>query len=271
MPKLFVYGTLRVPVAGPPEDTHFHARIAASISDSRAARLPASTLYDFGAYPGIGRGEGSVRGDLLDVSDEALADADLIEGHPGFFERTLESVEVDGTTLEAWVYWAPTAMLVGRPTIASGDWFERDRLETVTAPLTIPGDDALGAAFERIADDAYSWFTSVRADGRPHVVPMWHVVHGNRIYVATPPEAVKVANIAMNPAVVVALADPADVVRVDGWAIESIGALPEVSPYFFTKYGWNPGGEPEGTFTVIEVTPRVVSTWTDGASNRWIL
>ena len=140
-----------------------------------------------------------------------------------------------------------------------------------TTPLPIPDDEPLGAAFERIAAETYSWFTSVRPDGRPHVVPMWHVVHGNLIYVATPVESVKVANVAVNPSVVVALADPADVVRIDGWAIESVGALAEVSPYFFTKYGWNPGSEPEGSYVLIEVTPRIVSTWTDGASNRWIL
>lgn len=271
MPKLFVYGTLRLPRGGPPVDTHFYERIAGAITESSPATLVGAILYDFGAYPGIGRGEGSVRGDLFEVSDEALATADLIEGHPGFYERTRETVEVDGSTVEAWVYWAPPAMVVGRPAIASGDWFERDRLETTTSPLAVPDDDELRAAFERLADDTYSWFTSVRPDGRPHMVPMWHVVGGNRIYVATPPEAVKVGNVARNPSVVVALADPTEVIRVEGWAIESIGALAEVSPYFFTKYGWNPSSEPAGSYTVIEVTPRIVSTWTDGASNRWIL
>ena len=271
MPKLFVYGTLRLPRGGPPVDTHFHERIADTIIDSRSATLGGATLYDFGAYPGIGRGDGSVRGDLFEVSDEGLAAADLLEGHPGFYERTLENVEADGTTVEAWVYWAPAAMVAGRPSISSGDWFERERLETTTTPLDVPDDGRLHEAFERLGNETYSWFTSVRPDGRPHVVPMWHVVVGNRIYVATPPEAVKIGNVAVNPAVVVALADPTEVVRVEGWAIESVGALIEVSPYFFTKYGWNPGSESGGGYTVIEVTPRIVSTWTDGASSRWIL
>ncbi|NNK91169.1 MAG: hypothetical protein HKO87_01950, partial [Acidimicrobiia bacterium] len=253
MPQLFVYGTLRTPRGGPPVDTHFHERIADAIVTSRSATLPGAELFDFGAYPGVGRGEGVVMGDLLEVSDEGLATTDLIEGHPGFYERTLEPVDVEGVTVEAWVYWAPPAMVIGRPSIASGDWFERDRLDTATVPLALPDDAGLRSAFDRIAEETYSWFTSVRADGRPHTVPMWHVVSGNRIYVATPPEAVKVANVAVNPAVVLALADPTDVVRVDGWAIESINALPEVSPHFFTKYGWNPGIEPEGSYTVVEV------------------
>ena len=271
MPRLFVYGTLRVPAGGPGTDTHFHRRVADEIISTSPARLAGATLYDFGSYPGIGPGDGSVVGDLLELSEAGLTEADLIEGHPDFYERRLETVEVDGDQVEAWVYWAPSAMLVDRPPVASGDWFDRERQAMATTPLPIPDDEPLGAAFERIAAETYSWFTSVRPDGRPHVVPMWHVVHGNRIYVATPVESVKVANVAVNPSVVVALADPADVVRIDGWAIESVGALAEVSPYFFTKYGWNPGSEPEGSYVLIEVTPRIVSTWTDGASNRWIL
>lgn len=271
MPKLFVYGTLRRPRGGPPVDTHFHDRIAETITAAMTATLSGARLYDFGAYPGIGRGDGSVHGDLFEVTDDGLAAADLIEGYPGFYDRTLETVDVDGEAVEAWVYWAPTAMVAGRTSIPSGDWFERDRLESTTSPMSLPDDDSLRAALERLAEETYSWFTSVRPDGRPHVVPMWHVVLGNRIYVVTPPEAVKVGNVAVNPSVVVALADPTEVVRVEGWAIESFDVLSAVAPQFFAKYGWNPGGEPDGSYTVIEVTPRIVSTWTDGSSNRWIL
>ncbi len=93
------------------------------------ATLPNAQLYDFGPYPGIGRdgtSTGSVRGEVFEISDDALAAADLVEGHPDFYERRLETVTLDdGTTDEAWAYWAPVALLSEAVLIDSGDWFDR--------------------------------------------------------------------------------------------------------------------------------------------------
>lgn len=92
------------------------------------ATLANAELFDLGAYPGIAVGEGSVRGEVFDIDDEALVAADVIEGHPDFYERRLEPVTYDdGSTGQAWAYWAPPSSLEGSERIASGDWFDRAR------------------------------------------------------------------------------------------------------------------------------------------------
>lgn len=128
MPVLFVYGTLRRPAGGPPGDTHYHERIAATIEVAQMATLFGAAIYDLGNYPGIGPAESSasIRGEVFEVTDDGLAIADEIEGHPNFYVRQESTVVLDnGTGGAAWVYWAPTALLEGRTPIPSGDWFDR--------------------------------------------------------------------------------------------------------------------------------------------------
>ncbi len=130
MPNLFVYGTLRTPAGGPEGDTHYHHRIADEIISSRLARLANAALYDFGPYPGIGVADTAVRGEVFEISDDALLAADAVEGHPDFYERRLATVIYDDDTIdEAWVYWAPPGLLSEATVIESGDWFERVRRE----------------------------------------------------------------------------------------------------------------------------------------------
>ncbi len=125
---LFVYGTLRRPVGGPPADTHFHERIVEGVLASTPATLSNCELYDLGSYPGLGRGSGIAIGECFDVSPSTLQIADQIEGHPDFYVRDVQTVVLaDGGTRNAWVYWAPDSLLVGARTIESGDWFNRPR------------------------------------------------------------------------------------------------------------------------------------------------
>jgi len=269
--RLFVYGTLRSPVGGPPEDTHYHSRIAAHIVDSEPGLLRSAALYDRGAYPGIGAAEGTVRGEIMTLGSAALAEADVIEGHPDFYERRIETIERgDGSTVEAWVYWAPSSLIERCQRIPSGDWFERERTGGLTAPTELPADPLVEASFDRLASATNSWLSTVRLDGRPHAVAMWHVVLGNRIYFATTRDSVKVENISATPHVVVTLPDAEDVVIIDGWAIESRGLLDELAPRFMDKYDWDPRSdlEFEGDWTIIEVTPRVLRAWHDQHSHQ---
>lgn len=142
MPHLFVYGTLRTPIGGPPGDTHYHHRIADEIISSRLARLAHAALYDFGPYPGIGVAATEVVGEVFEISNDALTAADEIEGHPDFYERRLATVTYDDdTTGEAWVYWAPPGLLQDAALVESGDWFRRDRREDAVSI-----DDHLEAA-----------------------------------------------------------------------------------------------------------------------------
>ena len=124
---LFVYGTLRTPVGGPAADTRNYEFVADHVVSSTLAVLHDAELLSFIHYPGTRRGEGSVIGELLELTDEGLEITDEIESHPDFFERQLASVETNEAICEAWVYWAPDQLLEAGQRIASGDWFDRDR------------------------------------------------------------------------------------------------------------------------------------------------
>lgn len=136
MPVLFVYGTLRRPAGGPDADTHYHHRIADTIEVAQKATLFGAAIYDFGSYPGVGPAESSasVRGEVFEVTDEGLAIADEIEGHPTFYERREATVVLDnGMGGAAWVYWAPDVLLPKGTIIDSGDWFDRPDRESTSS------------------------------------------------------------------------------------------------------------------------------------------
>jgi F420H(2)-dependent biliverdin reductase len=105
------------------------------------------------------------------------------------------------------------------------------------------------------------WFSSVRADGRPHLAPVWFVWHGGKIYVGTDPKSVKVKNIMLNPRVAVALEDGAKPVICEGtvrlverpWAEDLLSA-------FFQKYEWDLLKE-EQYNCLLEITPERWLGW----------
>ena len=128
MVKLFVYGTLRTPIGGVPADTRNYPRVANEVLASQPAQLRDARLLSFIQYPGIEPGEGTVSGELFELTPEGLEICDEIESHPEFFTRTEVTVWTsDGTGHTAWVYWAPTALRESGEPIESGDWFDRDR------------------------------------------------------------------------------------------------------------------------------------------------
>src|SRR5437762_2879542 len=72
----------------------------------------------------------------------------------------------------------------------------------------------------RLRDDLIVWFTSVRADGRPHSFPVWFWWDGATILVYSRPGQ-KIRNIQQNPAVVLTVDDTKggeDVVIIEGQA-----------------------------------------------------
>jgi PPOX class probable F420-dependent enzyme len=73
-----------------------------------------------------------------------------------------------------------------------------------TPPTADPGFALDG----RIRAESVVWLTTVSADGRPHVVPVWFDWDGGSFLVFTKPEAKKVRNIRSNPAVMLALGEP---------------------------------------------------------------
>jgi gamma-glutamylcyclotransferase (GGCT)/AIG2-like uncharacterized protein YtfP len=123
---LFVYGTLRPPQDGSsPGDSRLYPEIAPYVVATIAAQLPGADLFDLGAYPGARPGAGIIVGDLLTVTPVALTLADRMEGHPQFFRRERVTVQTATGHIDAWIYWAPEAIVTGRPRIPGGDWLRR--------------------------------------------------------------------------------------------------------------------------------------------------
>ena len=54
------------------------------------------------------------------------------------------------------------------------------------------------------------WLSSVRPDGRPHLVPIWFSWDGHHILVASKPNAQKIRNLRANPTVMLALGEAED-------------------------------------------------------------
>ncbi len=128
MVKLFVYGTLRTPTSGEPADTGNHQSITEELLSHEPAVLEGAQLISFVHYPGIIPGEGTVIGELFELTDAGLEICDLIESHPNFYRRTKVEVRtMAGHDETAFVYWAPDNLVDSGIPVPSGDWFDRDR------------------------------------------------------------------------------------------------------------------------------------------------
>lgn len=73
-----------------------------------------------------------------------------------------------------------------------------------------PAQDVHARAIARLQAEPIAWFTSIRADGFPHAVPVWFLWHDNEVVVLTEPGSVKVRNVRGNNKVVVHLEAGAD-------------------------------------------------------------
>jgi PPOX class probable F420-dependent enzyme len=72
------------------------------------------------------------------------------------------------------------------------------------------------------------WLSSIRPDGRPHLVSAWFLWHEGSIVVPTKPEAQKVRNLRSDPRVMLAIGEPDadfDIELVEGDAELSSGPM----------------------------------------------
>ena len=114
---------------------------------------------------------------------------------------------------------------------------------------------------ERLEKQQNVWFSSVRADGRPHLVPVWFVWYEGKIYIGTDPKSVKRKNIAGNPKVAVALEDGTHPVICEGVARPvSMPWSQGLLAAFFKKYEWDLLKEAQYNY-VIEVSPERWLNW----------
>lgn len=116
-------------------------------------------------------------------------------------------------------------------------------------------------ALERLENQQVIWFASVRPDGRPHLVPIWFVWSGGKIYVSTEPKSVKSGNVRANPRVTLALEDGTHPLICEGTArLVDEPWDAELKAAFFQKYEWNLDTEVQYN-QVIEVTPEKWLAW----------
>jgi pyridoxine/pyridoxamine 5'-phosphate oxidase len=96
------------------------------------------------------------------------------------------------------------------------------------------------------------WFATVRPDGRPHLVPIWFVVDGDRWYICTNPGSVKARNLKANSSVSLALEDGDRPFVVEGQA-RPVDVTAGVADKFRAKYDWDITSDSEYT-QLIEIT-----------------
>ena len=115
---------------------------------------------------------------------------------------------------------------------------------------------------ERLSTEKNIWLASVRANGAPHLVPIWFVTHGGLIYMCTDPESVKVRNLRHSERVALALEDGSKPIIFEGSAriVPHEKTPAAVSPLFKQKYDWDITTDAKYSL-VIEVTPNKTMTW----------
>jgi Pyridoxamine 5'-phosphate oxidase len=120
---------------------------------------------------------------------------------------------------------------------------------------------------ERLEQAMHYWLATTRPDGRPHVVPVDGLWIDDVWYFGGSPETVYQHNLRRNSEVLVHLADPMDVVIVEGratWRKLALADAKRVAAGSKAKYGYAP---PPTTYTAgtWSVAPRRILAWTSVA------
>lgn len=113
----------------------------------------------------------------------------------------------------------------------------------------------------RLVTDRNVWIATARANGKPHLVPIWFVWVNERFYICTESKSVKVKNVTANPRASVALENGNTPIIAEG----SVRILPQPYPIavvaeFQHKYDWNI--VTDASYNVLlEITPEKWLKW----------
>jgi PPOX class probable F420-dependent enzyme len=138
-----------------------------------------------------------------------------------------------------------------------------------------PGELLPWADVERQLSSARNyWVTSVRADGRPHAIPVWGVWLDGAVWFSTDPDSVKGRNIARDPRIVVHLESGDDVAILEGTAESPRReGLERFVAAYDAKYGIEvePSDPPVGIYLL---RPRTALAWRESdyprSATRWV-
>lgn len=114
----------------------------------------------------------------------------------------------------------------------------------------------------RLGREQTIWLATTRADGRPHLVPVWFAWYDEKIYFCTVAGSQKMVNLERNRRAAVALPDTADVLIIEGVVNFPQGRLVDkLAGEFNDKYGWNFVQDRSGDWRLVEIIPSKVLTW----------
>lgn len=125
----------------------------------------------------------------------------------------------------------------------------------------------------RLSEAIHYWLSSVRPDGRPHVVPKWAAWVDGRLYFDGSPETRHARNIVVNPNVNVHLEDGARAVILEGQAraivpSEALGmALAQEYARKYAALGYSPAPDSWNAGGLYEITVQSVIAWTSFADD----
>lgn len=114
---------------------------------------------------------------------------------------------------------------------------------------------------QRLETEANIWFSTVRPDGRPHLVPVWFAWYGGKLYACIEASSVKARNMEQYPRVSLALENGSRPVVCEGTASVLPRPWPEpVVDIFKAKYEWDI--TTDGQYdTLVAVTPARWLSW----------
>jgi len=102
------------------------------------------------------------------------------------------------------------------------------------------GEESEPGTGRRFRDERNVWLATVRANGRPHLVPVWFVFVDDSFWIGTGRRSVKASNVAAQPSVSVCLEDGNAPVVAEGKARLVPPPYPDaVIAAFATKYAWD--------------------------------
>ena len=111
----------------------------------------------------------------------------------------------------------------------------------------------------RLSREATIWLATVRADGRPHMAPLWYIWLDGNIYVATGADTQKYANLRGNQSVALALPDASNVVIVEGEAhAADRKTVDRLGEHFYHKYEWDFRYDEDAEWQLVEITPHKI-------------
>jgi PPOX class probable F420-dependent enzyme len=112
----------------------------------------------------------------------------------------------------------------------------------------------------RLQQERIIWLATTRANGAPHLVPIWFVWDAERLYFTTGRKSQKMRNIEHTAKVALALPDGLDVVIIEGEArLVDSDQDEAIARLFIQKYDWDYRGAKDAV--ALSVEPARFLTW----------